>query len=139
MITAAAKLCIKRVHDAVVERSDLLVADERTDVLLRVTAVGLKRVEFPVGLFEVPVEQLVNSRVRSWLAALVHLVQQPDARVLSQLFGLGTRRDGLAKFVPPLSNRVHACVDAHSYGPARKGLAAFPAAASRSSDGPPRP
>ena len=53
-------------------------------------------------------------------AALVHLVEQPDAGFLGQLLGVRAGRDDLGQVVTALRDRVEAGIHAHSDGAARQ-------------------
>ncbi len=106
VVAAAAKFGLKRVHDAGVEGADLDVAKERADVLVGIALVDVEGVELQVCLRQVLVEQLVDRGLGTRVAALVHLVEQTDSRLLSQLLRGRAGRDDLGQVVPALRDRV---------------------------------
>jgi hypothetical protein len=114
VVAAAPQLGVEGIEHARVECPDLLRADQRADVLLRVAGVGLARAALPRAHREVLIEQLVHRRVGARVPPLVDLVQQPRPGLLREPARLRPRRDHLDEVVPTSRHRVLARVDPHA-------------------------
>jgi hypothetical protein len=117
VLAAATQLGVQGIHDAGVEGTDLLLAEERADVFLGVAAVHVQGVELEVGIGEVAIEQLVDRGLRPGVAPLVQLVEQVDL-ALASFSASGPAGIVLCQVVPTFGDGVDACVDAHSEGAA---------------------
>jgi len=120
VVTAAAQLGVERVERARVEGADLDAAEQRPDVLGRVSGVRLARAPLPGAHLEVLVEQLVHRGVRAGLPLLVDLTQQACAGRLGHPGRLGSGGDDLAQVVPALRDRVDSGIDRDSQRSARQ-------------------
>jgi hypothetical protein len=70
-----------------------------------------------VERLQVPVEQLVDGRIRARVAALVDLVEHPRPGLLGELRRLRSRRDDFHEGMAPAGERVLAGVDADADAP----------------------
>ena len=86
---AAAQLGVERVERLDAQRAGLLLAQERTNVLLQVLRVHGVRRGTDVERLQVPVEQLVQRRVRARVPTFVDLAGEPAHRLLGLGAALG--------------------------------------------------
>jgi hypothetical protein len=118
MVAAAAQLGIERVQDVRVDRADLLMPDQRPDVLVDIAAVGRQRGAFGFDHLQVAVEQLVQRRAGPWVPLLPDLGEHPSQRRVGQVTRLRASRNDLGEVAAALGDRVTADVDAHLQRPA---------------------
>jgi hypothetical protein len=89
VVSATPELGVQGIHDAIVERGDLQLTEERADVFLGLAAVDVEGLELEVRFGQVPIEQLVDRGLGPWVAPLVDLIEQSDACFLCLFLGLG--------------------------------------------------
>jgi hypothetical protein len=106
VVPAPPQLGVERVRDVGVDRADLLPTDEGDDVLVGLAAVVLLRLEPEFGVGQVPLEELLDSRVAPRVAPVVDL--QPEAREhrLCLFFRLRPRRHRLSQVHAVLRDRI---------------------------------
>lgn len=114
MIPASPKLRVKRVEDLCIQRRDLHLTDQWTDVLTHVTAVQLQRPRRSVELVQVAVEQLVDRGRSARASPLLHLAYQPVSNGAGLPLRLRPCRDDFGEVVPTLAHRVDPGVHADS-------------------------
>jgi hypothetical protein len=106
VLATAAQLRVEGVEHIGVERTDLHVPDQRSDVLVRVAQVGCPRTALQRDQLEVPIEQLVDGGGGARVPPLVNLAGQPPRDLLSLGHRLRTGGHDLAEVVAPFAHRV---------------------------------
>jgi hypothetical protein len=122
VLPAPPHLCVQRVQDLGVDRTDLGRTDERADVLIDVLPVALDRPPATGVLIEVAVQQLVDGGRRPRVAPLPDVGEEAETDPFGALPGLRAGRHRLDEAVPALRDRVLTGVDPHAQGPAREQL-----------------
>lgn len=111
--TAPPKLGVEGVQDLATDTTDLLIAEQRDDVVPDKALIALARGRFDAGDLQVALHQLRDGRRRMSLAARVELGEQLRADLLRLRGRLRAGGDDLLEAVPPLRDRVDPGVDAH--------------------------
>ncbi|HEY2765662.1 MAG TPA: hypothetical protein VGJ13_16880 [Pseudonocardiaceae bacterium] len=106
VIPATPKLRIKRVEDLRIQRSDLHLTDQGTDVLAHITSVQLQSSGRPVELIQVSVEPLADRGRGTRIAPLLDLTDEPIPGCTSFALRLRPGWDDFDEVVSALGHRV---------------------------------
>jgi hypothetical protein len=95
VVPAASQLAVERVHHVGVDGTHLDATDGGDDVFVALSAVVLRRLEPEFGVGQVPLEELLDSRVRPGVTPLLDLQPEGSQQGLGLLLSVRSRRDRL--------------------------------------------
>jgi hypothetical protein len=92
VVAVLAQSRVERLQQFRVDAGDLDTAQQGSDVLLDHEQVSAASRRFDIEDFEPAVQEVADVRARAWVPLLVHLAEQPGARLLRFPGGMGTWR-----------------------------------------------
>jgi hypothetical protein len=116
VITAATKFRVERIKQLNIDASERDAAEQRTDVRADLRFISSTSRWIRLQDDEIPVDELIDSSPAARVALLVHLVEQPRARLLREPPLAGTRWDGFAQVQAALRHWVPPGKDLHPEG-----------------------
>ena len=118
VVAVLAQSRVERLQQFRVDAGDLDTAQQGPDVLLDHEQVPTAGRRLDIEDFEPAVQEVADVRARAWVPLLVHLAEQPGARLLRFPGGMGTWRDHLDQIVPAARQRIDAGVHPDAQGTA---------------------